>query len=164
MLPRRLEQTLCYGAAVSEPILLCTDGSDIAIAAVGAGLALLGPNRDVVVLTVVEPEDPSLVTGAGHQGGVMTPDEYEAVNQQRHADAHALVADTVARLGLTDVRTAVLEGSPGIAICGYAESERAAAIVVGTCGRRGLKRAILGSVSDHVVRNAPCPVVVTGDR
>jgi nucleotide-binding universal stress UspA family protein len=35
-------------------------------------------------------------------------------------------------------------------------------MVVGTRGRGGLRRAVLGSVSDHVVRNAPCPVVVVG--
>lgn len=35
------------------------------------------------------------------------------------------------------------------------------AIVIGTRGRGGIKRALLGSVSDYVVRNAPCPVVVT---
>jgi nucleotide-binding universal stress UspA family protein len=37
----------------------------------------------------------------------------------------------------------------------------AVAIVVGSRGRGGLKRAFLGSVSDYVVRNAPCSVVVT---
>jgi nucleotide-binding universal stress UspA family protein len=33
----------------------------------------------------------------------------------------------------------------------------------GSRGRGGLTRALLGSVSDYIVRNAPCPVVVTGD-
>jgi len=36
--------------------------------------------------------------------------------------------------------------------------------VVGSRGRGGLKRAVLGSVSDHLVRNAPCTVVVTGEQ
>ena len=36
--------------------------------------------------------------------------------------------------------------------------------MVGSRGRGGLKRAVLGSVSDHIVRNAPCPVLVTGER
>jgi nucleotide-binding universal stress UspA family protein len=31
---------------------------------------------------------------------------------------------------------------------------------MGSRGRGGIKRALLGSVSDHVVRNAPCPVVI----
>jgi nucleotide-binding universal stress UspA family protein len=36
--------------------------------------------------------------------------------------------------------------------------------VIGTRGRGDIKRALLGSVSDYLVRNAPCPVVVVGDR
>jgi nucleotide-binding universal stress UspA family protein len=34
-------------------------------------------------------------------------------------------------------------------------------VVVGSRGRGGIRRALLGSVSDYVVRNAPCSVVVT---
>jgi nucleotide-binding universal stress UspA family protein len=148
---------------MSAPVLLCTDGSDIALDALRAGIELLGADRPMVVITVVEPEDPALVTGAGHQGGVMTAEEFDAVNRQRHVEGRALVDETVSTLGLTDARGEVLEGSAGIAVCGYAEAEHASAIVMGTRGRRGLKRAILGSVSDYVVRNAPCPVVVTGE-
>jgi nucleotide-binding universal stress UspA family protein len=37
----------------------------------------------------------------------------------------------------------------------------ASALVIGSRGRGGLKRAFLGSVSDYVVRNAPCSVIVS---
>jgi nucleotide-binding universal stress UspA family protein len=56
----------------------------------------------------------------------------------------------------------VLRGSPGPALCSLARSIDAQAIVMGSRGRGGIKRALLGSVSDHVVRNAPCPVVIVG--
>jgi nucleotide-binding universal stress UspA family protein len=55
----------------------------------------------------------------------------------------------------------VLAGSPGPALCELATSLPASVIVIGTRGQGGLRRAVLGSVSDHVVRNSPCPVVVT---
>ncbi len=37
-------------------------------------------------------------------------------------------------------------------------------IIVGSHGRTGLKRMLLGSVSEHVVRHAPCPVLVVHER
>jgi nucleotide-binding universal stress UspA family protein len=37
------------------------------------------------------------------------------------------------------------------------------AIVVGSHGKGRLKRLVLGSVSEHVVRHAPCPVLVVRD-
>ena len=37
-------------------------------------------------------------------------------------------------------------------------------IVVGSRGTGRLKRALLGSVSEHLVRNAPCPVLVVRDE
>jgi nucleotide-binding universal stress UspA family protein len=55
----------------------------------------------------------------------------------------------------------ILEGVAGPALCKLARDAEAAAIVVGSRGRGGIKRAFLGSVSDYVVRNAPCSVVVT---
>jgi nucleotide-binding universal stress UspA family protein len=35
-------------------------------------------------------------------------------------------------------------------------------VVLGTHGHRGIRRAIMGSTSDHVVRHAACPVLVQG--
>ena len=51
-------------------------------------------------------------------------------------------------------------GEPGAAICELADEVSAGAIVLGTRGRGGLTRALLGSVSDYVTRAAPCTVVV----
>ena len=64
-------------------------------------------------------------------------------------------------LGVPADQTEVLYGDPGHALCHVAAERSARAIVMGSRGRGGLKRALLGSVSDYVVRNAPCPVVIT---
>jgi nucleotide-binding universal stress UspA family protein len=50
-------------------------------------------------------------------------------------------------------------GVPHEEIARAATEERADYIVIGTRGRGGLERALLGSVADRVVRTAPCPVV-----
>jgi nucleotide-binding universal stress UspA family protein len=54
----------------------------------------------------------------------------------------------------------VWDGDPGGSIAAAAEAEQADLIVVGTRGRSGAGRMLLGSVSDHVVRHATCPVLV----
>jgi nucleotide-binding universal stress UspA family protein len=148
---------------VAGPILLCTDGSELAEHALAAGLALLPHDRGVVVAAVVEPADPTLVTGAGMAGGVMSADELDTVDKAAVDTGEAAVEHAVGALGLDGADTKVLRGAPGPAICDYAGEIDASAIVIGSRGRGGVKRALLGSVSDHVVRNAPCPVVVTSN-
>jgi nucleotide-binding universal stress UspA family protein len=51
-------------------------------------------------------------------------------------------------------------GAPNEEIVGLAEAIGAGLIVMGSRGRGGIKRALMGSVSDSVVRNAQCPVLV----
>jgi nucleotide-binding universal stress UspA family protein len=147
----------------SDTVVLCVDGSDASIQAVTAGLALLRPETRAVVVTVVEASDPSLVTGGGHAGGVMSVQELDELDRSQLAEGDAIVADASARLGLTDPELLVLRGDAGRALCALASERPAQAIVMGSRGRGKIKRALLGSVSDYVVRNAPCPVVITGD-
>jgi universal stress protein A len=54
----------------------------------------------------------------------------------------------------------IWEGDPVESIIDVARSERAELIVVGSHGRGTVARALIGSVSDQVVRRAPCPVLV----
>lgn len=58
------------------------------------------------------------------------------------------------------------QGDPWRAIVDAAEEVGAGLIVMSTHGRRGLPRALLGSVAEKVVRTAPCPVLTvhTSDR
>jgi nucleotide-binding universal stress UspA family protein len=57
------------------------------------------------------------------------------------------------------VRTALRTGVPYREILALATDERADLLLMGTHGRGGLDRALLGSVADRVVRLAPCPVL-----
>ena len=56
-------------------------------------------------------------------------------------------------------RAAVRTGVPYEEIVALARDERADLVVIGTHGRGGISRALLGSVADRVVRLAPCPVL-----
>jgi nucleotide-binding universal stress UspA family protein len=143
-------------------LLLCTDGSDAAVAALEAGLAVLGPAERIVIVTVLEPGDPTLVTGTGMAAGVMSPHDFDQLQRDREAGAQAALDRVRADLGLADAEALIVTGSPGHTICELAETLPASVVVMGTRGRGGIRRAVLGSVSDHVVRNAPCPVLTTG--
>ena len=140
------------------------DGSRLARNAAVVGVDLLR-NPDVLVIAmVVDEADWSLAQGdSGFAGPVVTVEELESKHRASLEAAQAALAEIKARLGRDDVTTRVLEGSPGPELCRFASETSASAIVVGTRGRGGFKRALLGSVSDYVVRNAPCPVVVVGN-
>jgi type II secretory ATPase GspE/PulE/Tfp pilus assembly ATPase PilB-like protein/nucleotide-binding universal stress UspA family protein len=56
----------------------------------------------------------------------------------------------------------VISGEPEHIITEYARKNDVDLIVMGTHGRTGLKHLTMGSVAEHVIRNAPCPVLVLG--
>jgi len=53
----------------------------------------------------------------------------------------------------------VHDDDPVDAVVAFAKRTQPELLVVATHGRRGLRRSLLGSVSEHVVRHAPCPVL-----
>lgn len=149
---------------MTDPIILCTDGSDHAGHALTSGVALVGTSGPLVVVTVVHEPDPMLVTGTGIAGGVMSAEAFDEQIQANRVDGEGVASAAVQELGLTGAEIRVLIGDPGSQICALAEELSARAVVIGSRGRGGFKRALLGSVSDHVVRNAPCPVIITGPK
>ncbi len=125
------------------------------------GLDLLGQSDELVFVTVATGPDPSSLAGSGHAGPDMQPEEYEKAVEQANRSADSVIRQAQEEVGIAGVQTRVLQGDPGAAICQLATELSARAIVVGSRGRGGLKRVFLGSVSDYVVRNAPCSVIVT---
>ncbi len=58
------------------------------------------------------------------------------------------------------VEVCVVRGHPARAIVAFAEEERCDLVVMATHGTRGLQHALLGSVTDKVIRQVRCPVLV----
>jgi nucleotide-binding universal stress UspA family protein len=63
-----------------------------------------------------------------------------------------------------ECQTGTVEGIPGDEIVDYATKIGADLIVMGTHGRGGLRRVLLGSVAEKVLRAACCPVLVVPIR
>jgi nucleotide-binding universal stress UspA family protein len=149
---------------MASTIIVCVDGSELALEAAAAGIDLVRPVHVITLATVVDAVDMSLAEDAsGLAGPTATIPELEAVRTSARAAGEAVLEQARTGLGRDDVETRILEGRPGQELCALASELSAQAIVIGTRGRGGMRRALLGSVSDHVVRNAPCPVVVIGE-
>ena len=100
----------------------------------------------------------SVIDGRSLPMSGRTARRLDQVRDERIDAAQALVLR--GRAAGVPVTFLVWEGDPGHAIVDAARAEAVDLVLVGTHGRRAIGRALLGSVSDHVVRNAPCPVVV----
>jgi len=144
-------------------VLLPTDGSEIALEAATRGLALLASATTVTLLDVVS--DLPVDTGGGIEGPILTPDQAdelqrsEALGAQRSmADTEAAIKTVVASTTTIDQRTEM--GDPAAMICSVARDLGVDVVVIGSHGKGFLSRVLLGSVSEHVTRHAPCPVLV----
>ena len=96
----------------------------------------------------------------GAETAVDVAEDVVAGERQEANEEFAHVTEALRAGGVTDIRTLVLEGPPGETILAAAASEHAYLIVIVTHGRSGLRRVVMGSVADHVVRHATCPVLV----
>jgi nucleotide-binding universal stress UspA family protein len=138
------------GWTLKKRIVVPTDFSEESIAAVDTALEMAtGPSAIYVVhvlpeLVVIEPS----VAWAT----IEDKDRIEGAERQLRA---ALDAEKY-----RDVHLAVLVGDPGHSIADYAQEVEAELIVLPSHGRTGLKRMLIGSVAERVVRLAHCPVFV----
>jgi nucleotide-binding universal stress UspA family protein len=137
-----------------ERVVVPTDGSEAATRAADHGLALAAALDATVHLCSVV-DDTSL-----------GPDVRSMVVEGAvEAAARATLDDLAERAterGVTDVVRHVDRGAPVAAIRDRVEAVDAHAVVMGTTGRRGTERILLGSVAEQTVRTAPVPVITVG--
>ena len=77
----------------------------------------------------------------------------------------SIASQGIKRSELSEIRyTVVHDTAPAPAIVDYSRDNDIDCIVMGTHGRRGLRRRLLGSVAEEVVRLAPCPVLTASER
>jgi nucleotide-binding universal stress UspA family protein len=130
-------------------VLLSTDLSPVSNAATNQAIDLAASvNARLLVVNVI---DPARRSGSG----------FSRLHQIR-AEREPRLLEVVDRARGRRVESTFLlwTGEPGEGIVAAAEAENADLIVVGTRGLARAGRRLLGSVSDHVVHHAFCPVMV----
>ena len=135
-----------------ERILVATDGSEKNKPAVAEAVRIGREcGSEVHAVFVIETSALESAASGGVGGDVWTIMQSEAAAALAHVKA--------AGAGV-DIETAVLEGKPAPAILQYAKEQKIDLIVLGTQGKKGLERFLLGSVAESVIRSAPCRVLV----
>jgi nucleotide-binding universal stress UspA family protein len=140
-------------------VLIATDGSPSSLAAAKRAGTLLRPADHVTLLTVLSdiPGDDA----GGIEGPVLTAEEEDQMWKAELAEAGEELAATAATLSSSaKVDKRIEAGDVGGTVCRVAGELSVDVIVVGSHGRGAIARILLGSVSDQVVRHAPCPVLV----
>jgi nucleotide-binding universal stress UspA family protein len=137
-------------------ILVAVDFSEHARAALGAakGLALRQQPAELHVVHVVAPPVGSIAVVGSTEVAATFTDALDRTRVELEA-ACTDVARGLAERVFGHVRT----GRPSREICELARQISADVVVVGTHGRTGLSRVLLGSVAEEVVRHAPCDVL-----
>lgn len=138
-------------------VLAATDFSDTGNAAVPHAYALLrGAGGTVELVHVRERVLPYPAYAYAPEADRLTPEERTALEAQ----LRALVPEEARRLGITTHVTVVDGGTAGEAIVQAANRLAVDAVCVGSHGRSGLARALLGSVAARVLERAGKPVYV----
>jgi universal stress protein A len=132
-------------------ILIAVDDDPVSVRAADVGSELaraLGGEVALIHVNVVE--------YAGDTG--IPPSDLIAQTEQ---ESKRLLSGFRERLSLAPSTLEFVQtGTPAAAITRAAKDWPADLIVIGSHGRSGMRRALLGSVAEGVMRNAPCPVLV----
>jgi nucleotide-binding universal stress UspA family protein len=139
-------------------VLIASDGSELATRAAQRGFVLLGKPDRITLLSVVS-HMPTMET-AGVDGVMYSPETDQALWDAELQHANDELSSTAQALHGIDVDKRVEVGDPATTICEVAKELGVDVIVVGSHGRTGFSRLFLGSTSEHVIRHAPCPVLV----
>lgn len=138
-----------------KTVLIPLDGSPQSTEALDHAIAEF-PDADLVGLTVIDPAE------AGYAVEGAAAEFPQGWYETAEADAQSVLddaADAAAEAGL-ELRTASEIGRPANTIVTFAEEHGVDHIVMGSHGRTGMSRILLGSVAETVMRRSTVPVTV----
>lgn len=143
---------------MSTHVLVPLDGSDPAWEALEHAFDRYAGGR----ITVLHVVDPAEGVYTGYDGGYYDSDAFDRARER----GENLCEQAIERLeergedDVTSIETVVETGRPSRTIVHYAEEREVDHVVIGSHGRTGVSRILLGSVAETVLRRAPVPVTI----
>lgn len=134
-------------------ILVPIDGSEQSTAALEYVLEEFDP-QEITLLHVIDPIE------AGYSATASVPGYSEEWYEHQKEEAEALFDEARDMVDGEEMDTATAVGRPSRTIVEYAEEHDVDHIVMGSHGRAGVTRILLGSVAEAVVRRSPVPVTI----
>jgi nucleotide-binding universal stress UspA family protein len=148
--------------ADQRPVLIAYDGSDQAKGAIVEAGRVLGSDRRAVVLTVREPIETFVFSGLGG-GGTLDPATVSAMQEAAQNEA-TVVAEEGAELardaGFAAEARVEVGPSPWQEIVAVGDALDAGVIAIGSRGRTGLPKVLLGSVASAVAQHSRRSVLI----
>lgn len=135
-------------------VLIPYDGSEQSKAALEYA-ASNHADDEIVLLNVLD----FVEVGYGAAPDMALAGYWEEWHEQAESSAKELLADAATMLD-TEPETEIVVGQPSRAIVEYIDEGDIDAVVIGSHGREGFSRVLLGSVAETVVRRSPVPVTV----
>lgn len=137
-------------------VLIPYDGSEQADHALDHAVTYFA-DSDIVLLSVINPAE-SVYLSEEEGLGAFPENWYETAQEQTQLRLDAAAAHAE-EAGVT-VQTTIEVGRPSRAITEFADEHDVDHIVMGSHGRSGVSRILLGSVAEAVIRRSPVPVTV----
>jgi len=138
-------------------IVVATDGSKYSAAAASQAIGLA--KRNAAGLTVVSVVPSELLTPTDIEFTI-SQREHIVEQEMQEAEKNAKAVKEAAQKEGVAVKAFVLSGKPSEAIVQTAQEKNAGLIVLGSHGRTGVERFLMGSVAERVIVLAACPVLV----
>lgn len=148
-----------------ERILLTTDGSEAAKTAFDHAIDIAARRGATLHVLYVVDTDAIAYSRGDDKIERLEGDDLEELPglQERARQAIETVVDRAREAGV-ETRPSIRGGAPYEAIPDYAEEHDIDLIVMGSHGRSGAKRMLLGSVTERILRSTTIPVLVTDAR
>jgi nucleotide-binding universal stress UspA family protein len=141
-----------------EKILVCLDGSELAEQILPYAVEQAKKFKSKVILIQAIAKPSSVISGTGPVTGPALQDQIKAEEDK----ATKYLSRMATKLQCEEIAAEYIavEGAPGHEIVEYARENEVDLIAIATHGHSGIKRAILGSIADYVIRESHLPMLV----